>query len=540
MDRLPYPKRMLPIAAALTVVLIALAGLWLPGCSSAGDEAAAPVRTTAQAPTQAAALPDYWPTAGWRTSTPEQQGMSSAALVEVLDQIEQQRLDLHSLLIVRNGYLVADVYYDPYTAGQPVPVASVTKSIMSALVGIATDKGLIKDERAALLSFFPEKAVANLDDRKKAVTLQDLLTMTSGFDYPDTSDRSLSALFESKDWISFMLDRPVVTAPGSTFSYSTGSAHLLSGVLSKATGISAREFANENLFLPLGIAPVDAEHWGSDPQGSSFGGAGLSLTPRDMAKIGYLYLKNGEWDGRQVISSGWISSSTKPHATKDDRYGEGYLWTIDSTQGSFIAHGAGGQEIYVLPSKQLVVVMTAGLTAGQNQDFAPLKALFDGSVVPAVASDIALPADADGVARLADRINVAAHPLQPVSPLPALAHEVTGKIYELDANPAGWRTLQFTFADGESQASIAIDGTVLDPPVGLDNLFRVGQASGGVQRCFRGEWQPDGSFVIHEVDVGEQSELTHRIRFDGSALSITVTDSLWGQEMQIHGTAAPE
>jgi CubicO group peptidase (beta-lactamase class C family) len=296
--------------------------------------------------------PAYWPTDGWRASTPEEQGISSAALLKALDRVDEQQLNLHSLLVIRNGYLVSEVYYNPFTAEMAAPVASVTKSVTSALVGIAIDKGYIKDEQAKIVSFFPNKTIANLDARKQAMTVRDLVTMTGGLDYTDAVDPSAAQLVQSNDWVAFMLDRPMAADPGSTYSYSTGGAHLLSGVVAKATGESPRVFANENLFQPLGIAPVPESGWMADPQGVSFGGAGLSLTPRDMAKLGYLYLKEGKWDGQQIVSSSWAKSSTKLQTMKDDGYGEGYMWSLDTKQGSYFAHGAGGQEIYVLPSEQ--------------------------------------------------------------------------------------------------------------------------------------------------------------------------------------------
>ena len=217
------------------------------------------------------------------------------------------------------------------------------------------------------------------------------------------------------------------------------------------------------------------------------------LRPQDMAKIGYLYLKGGDWDGRQIVSSAWVDSSTKPQVAKGDGYSEGYLWTVDTDQGSFLAHGAGGQEIYVLPSEQLVVVMTAGLTWQQNRDFAPLKALFDDYLVPAITSDHALPPDAAGCAQLMDRSHQALSPLQPVAPLPAAALEASGKTYQLADNPSGWQTIRFVFAQGRPEVTVEVNGVAFDPPIGLDNVYRVGQAAGGVQRCLRGTWQPDGS-----------------------------------------------
>ena len=369
------------------------------------------------------------------------------------------------------------------------------------------------------------------------MTIEDVLTMRAGLDYPDLSDPTLAALTQSENWISFLLDRPMAAQPGSTFSYSTGATHLLSGVLAKSTGETPRVFANENLFGPLGIAPVSTDQWAADPQGLSLGGEGLLLTPRDMAKLGYLYLKGGIWDGRQSSRRPGSSKSTRLQTMKDDGYGEGYLWSLDTRQGSFMALGAGGQQIYVDPSKQLVVVMTAGLAPGQNRDFAPLKALFDDYVLPAVKSDKPLPPDTSAIAELKARIGRAISPLEPVPSLPALATQVSGRTYQMADNPAGWHTVQFIFGEGEPQASAVIDGVALDPPIALDNVCRVGQASGGSQRCLRGAWQSDGTFVIHEVDLGQLSEMIFSVRFEGNDVSITATESLSGSQMHLEGAA---
>jgi hypothetical protein len=267
-----------------------------------------------------------------------------------------------------------------------------------------------------------------------------------------------------------------------------------------------------------------------------------------MAKIGYLYLKGGKWDARQIVSSAWVNSSTRPHITRDDGYSEGYLWSLDTKQGSFMAHGAGGQEIYVLPSEQLVVVMTAGLTWGQNRDFAPLKALFDDYIVPAIKSDHALPADAAAYAQLTDRSRKALSPLQAVQPVPAAALQASGKTYKLANNPSGWDTIQFVFAEGQPQASVTINGVPPDPhwprlsprwttTIGLDNVYRVGQTTGGSQTWLRGSWQPDGTFVVHEIDLGQLPEPTFQIRFEQEHVSITVTNSFAEGETQLEGVA---
>jgi CubicO group peptidase (beta-lactamase class C family) len=237
--------------------------------------------------------PTYWPTDGWRSTTPEEQGMDSEKLAQMVEHIQQEQLDLHSLLIVRNGYLVSEIYAYPYSAGQVHFIASVTKSVIGALVGIAIQKGDIKDVQQPLFSLLSDQGVANLDEEKKAITLEDLLAMTSGLDCHENPAPGEVSMQTSQNWVQFMLDLPMVAQPGTKFNYCTSAIEVLSAVLQKATGMSAREFANQNLFAPLGIGSIQEALWPSDPQGVTTGGYGLALTSGEMAKLGYLFLNQG-------------------------------------------------------------------------------------------------------------------------------------------------------------------------------------------------------------------------------------------------------
>jgi CubicO group peptidase (beta-lactamase class C family) len=538
-------------ALVLLAGLLALLATASGGCGSSAPAittaagqtattAAAPAGTAAAGPAATTALTaGYWPTDDWRQSTPEDQGISSQALVKLLARVDEQQLNMHSLLIVRNGYLVTEAYWNPYTADERADVASVTKSVTSALIGIAIDKGYIRDEQATVLGFFADKSVSNLDDRKKAVTIQDLLTMTSGLPYSDVSDPTLAVMRQSPDWISFMLDQPMAAAPGTSFTYSTGATHLLSGILTASTGQTLRAFANENLFGPIGIPAVAEDQWPADPQGLSLGGASLRLTPRDMARLGYLYLKDGVWAGRPVISPEWIAESTALHTMKDDGFGEGYLWSLDPKQGSFWAFGRGGQQIYVFPAEQLVVVMTANLQPGENRDFTPLKTLFDDYLVPAIQSDGPLPADPAGVEDLNRQVRHAADPLQPVPALSATARRISGQTFDLAQNDSGWQTIQFDFTDGGAQSSVLVNGAPVDPPIGLDNVYRVGRTEEGPTLCMRGSWTAEDTFVVTQLTLGSPSETTARIRFAGDNISMTATEFPSGNTMTIQGTMRP-
>jgi CubicO group peptidase (beta-lactamase class C family) len=318
--------------------------------------------------------PDYWPTEGWRTSPPELQGMSSAPLRDMYDYIRDEDLPLDSLLIVRNGYIVYEDYPNPdvYDENDLHILHSVTKSFTSALVGIAVGQGYINSAQDSVLSYFPNRTIANLDAWKEAMTIEDLLNMMAGMEwdewtYPYTDARnSFFQMMFNADSIQFMLDRPMVAEPGTVWVYSGGASHLLAGLVHEATGHTPLEYANEFLFGPLGI---DASIWTADQQGVNFGGAELHLRPRDMAKFGFLYLNNGTWAGQQIIPAAWVEQSRQSAAYPWDDTGYGYQWWKQLSAGTYEARGLNSQWIVVCPEDQLVVVLTASDTTGRIWPF---------------------------------------------------------------------------------------------------------------------------------------------------------------------------
>ncbi len=224
-----------------------------------------------------------WPTAGWRTSTPEDQGLDSARLAEALLTIQQSGMHIHSLLLVRNGALVLDASFYPYDGSTPHELASVTKSVMTTLIGIAADRGSLKLDQP-MVSFFHDRQIANRDARKERVTVAHLASMSSGLEcVAEPDEPTLDEMRASQDWVQFVLDRKVVTEPGSTFVYCSPGMHLLSAILTESTGTSTLDFARQHLFDPLGIREV---YWPQDPRGYYLGGGDIHLHPRDAAKLG--------------------------------------------------------------------------------------------------------------------------------------------------------------------------------------------------------------------------------------------------------------
>jgi CubicO group peptidase (beta-lactamase class C family) len=379
------------------VALLALMALLL-GMAACGEKATPTTATPAQS---------YWPTQAWRTSTPEEQGMDSEMLADMLETIQEEDYEIDSVAVVRNGYMVVDATIFPFEPGSRHIIYSCTKSIVSALVGIAIDEGYIEGVDQLVLDFFPERTVANLDAYKEAMTLEDVLTMSTGLECRDSylyRWQGLLQMRQSEDWVQFMLDLPMAEEPGTRFEYCNGASFLLSAIIQGTTSMTALAFANEHLFGPLGIIDVE---WSSSPQGITIGWSDLCLTPHDMAKIGYLYLNEGLWDGKQIVSAEWVKASTREHisaGTLEDGYG--YQWWIDDS-GIYMALGYSGQYIVVVRDKDMVVVFVSDL---EERDFYIPQTLLNDFIIPAAKSTTPLPDNPDGVALLESRTEALANP----------------------------------------------------------------------------------------------------------------------------------
>lgn len=305
---------------------------------------------------------EYWPTAEWKTATPETQGMDSAKLM-VADAFVRERLpDAFSLLVVKNGYLIFEKYYSFGSPHKIAVVHSVTKSVTSALVGIALEKGHLQSVDQKLIEFFPEHITADSDPRKNQITIRHLLTMSAGFRWDDRGP-SMTNWYTGLDWIKGAIQLPQDNRPGEVFNYNSSSSHILSAILSEATQTSTLDFARANLFEPLGITSA---YWHKDPQGYCIGGFGLGLSARDLARFGFLYLNNGYWNGRSVVPEEWVKESTRMqiHAFGHPlygRFGYGYQWWVKEVDGcrSFRAWGRRGQYIVVVPELDMVVAVTS-------------------------------------------------------------------------------------------------------------------------------------------------------------------------------------
>ena len=302
-------------------------------------------------------------------------------LAELVKKIEDGDYgNIHSLIIIHNDSLALEEYFMAWNRDMPHNCYSVTKSVTSALVGIALDQDKIDGVEGKLLNYFPEyNDIKNLDERKESITLEHLLTMTAGFAWNEINPPYLDSegnpnpendaieLHESSDWIKHVLDLPMANAPGEKFLYNSGCTILLSGIITNTTGQSAEEFAKENLFSKIGITNWE---WDTSLDGITNTGWGLVLHPVDMAMFGYLFLKNGLLNGEQIVPKDWLNESTRRHLSI-----YGYHWYVmpaamiedhPEANGIFYATGYGGQHIMIVPSINMVIVTTAENFTGQG------------------------------------------------------------------------------------------------------------------------------------------------------------------------------
>lgn len=272
---------------------------------------------------------------------------------------------LHSLLVSRHGKLVLEYYGRGVRPGRPANIKSAAKSVISTLVGVAIDRGLIKSVREPIVTFFPELR-RDADPRKQAITIEDLLTMRSGLE--STSGEHYGPWVRSRNWVAYALGRPLVADPGTGMQYSTGTSHLLSAILTKVAKASTWQFAQRTLGRPLGITIA---RWPRDPQGIYFGGNEMLMTPRQMIAFGELYLNDGRAGGAQVVPAAWVETSCVPRTTSrfDPGREYGYGWWIDEIGGrrSCFAWGFGGQYIMVFREQGLVVAATSSTAAGDER-----------------------------------------------------------------------------------------------------------------------------------------------------------------------------
>lgn len=292
----------------------------------------------------------------WQHDTLENHNINDSEINSVHNIIDEYPINAE--VIVKDGVIVDEYYKEGYDQNSVFTLQSTSKSITSALIGIAIDKGYIEGVNVPISTYFPQ-ILESGSEYKSQITIWNLLTHTTGLDASDTAN--WDEWLASDNWVNYVLERPATSRPGTVFSYFTGNTHLLSAILQQATGMTALEFGRQYLFGPLDIESAECS---TDPQGISDGGNGFALNIYNMAKIGELYLNNGVWNGEQIISSQWIQDSTRLQFDRSSGSADyGYQWWVrtfgDNNYPAYFAQGHFGQYIFVVPDIDLVVAITS-------------------------------------------------------------------------------------------------------------------------------------------------------------------------------------
>jgi CubicO group peptidase (beta-lactamase class C family) len=353
-----------------------------------------PVGTDGRPATYAYAIPADMAD-GLRAGDATEVGFDTASVARLMNRVlDGTYPDVHGILVYHGGKLVIEEYFYGYDRERIHQMRSASKSIVSALVGIAIDRRALDGDGELVTKHLPYERYANPDPRKDRLTLRDLLTMRSGLgcdDWDGGSPGNESRVYQSEDWVKYVLDLPMVESPGTKGRYCSGNVLVAGRIVERATGKPLLAFAQENLFTPLGIRARDVRWDFTLTSSNAATFAQLYLRPRDMLKLGVLFHQKGSWGGRQVISREWVARSTARWSTVGDQ-GYGYFWWHQWVDAStpdgprrvdmVVATGNGGQKIYLVPSLDLVVVLTGGRYNAQS----PATAIMAKELLPALLS----------------------------------------------------------------------------------------------------------------------------------------------------------
>lgn len=382
-----------------------------------------------------------------RTS-PEAQGIRSAALLQFVEALDHQINEVHSFMLLRHGAVVAEGWWSPNEADQPHLIFSLSKSFTSTAVGLAAAEGYFSlDDR--VISFFPDEAPADPSANLSSMTVRHLLTMSNG----QAFDTWLAMVGRPDgDWVRGFFDVPVTHPPGTQFLYNTGATYMLSAIVQKTTGVKLMDYLRPRLFEPLGI---QNPRWQESPQGITAGGIGLCITTEDIAKFGQLYLQQGRWQDKPLLPVGWTDEATSLQITNaghpNPDWGQGYgyqFWRC--RHGAYRGDGVFGQYCIIMPEQDAVLAITSGVDIFDMQQ--PLNLVWD-LMLPAMQPE-SLPEDTESQQRLTEKLADLAHPPVKGAAQSPTALQVNHRTYRFEDNSLGIRGLVFDFAEDGCTASL--------------------------------------------------------------------------------------
>lgn len=447
-----------------------------------------------------------------RTS-PESQGLSSQAVLDFLDDAARKGLELHSFMLVRNGCVIAEGWWNPYQPHLRHSLYSLSKSFTATAIGMAVEENLL-NLTDRVVDFFPDKRPSSLDARWQALTVEHLLTMTTGH-REDTLERVLGA--PDGDWIKAFFACPLELEPGTTFVYNTPATYMLSAILQRAAGEKLIDYLRPRLFEPLGIAdPV----WLECPQGINTGGFGLSITTEDIAKFGLLFLNKGMWNGVRLISADWINRASSKQVsnfvadpTSDWQQGYGYqMWMC--RHRAYRGDGAFGQFCVVMPEQNAVVAITAGVPTMQPV----LDCIWD-NILPHFGET--LPENPGLHSRLQDRLSRLSLPILPGEWNAGDAAKIDGQRYTLEPNELGLTWVEFAADRGEIQLTLGEKGKAVTLKAGFGRYAASQTEEEGLcQAC--AAWEDESTLVVLARFVETPFSRTAVMRFIGDELTLEI------------------
>jgi len=485
------------------------------------------------------ATPDYWPTEGWRSATPESQGVSSEILTDLVMEIQANRHPIDYVLVIRNGYIILEAEFYPYSGQEKTNVHSVTKSVTSALIGRLLYDGHLSSLQTPVLDFFPEYQDIPGFDEKSKITIENLLHMADGIQW-DEHGRSysdpqniLNQGYEKDDSLRFYLEQPGIAPPGTTFQYNTAIGDLLLELASRLTEMETPDLLEKSLFSPLGIETYSLfEH----SPGFYKGGDALQIKPRDLAKIGFLFLHQGLWEDQRLLSQDFIQASSRPHPYTLTGPSYGYQWWIQDL-GFYYAHGSGSQVLVVDPKNNTVAVF---LARSSRHDLS--ERLYSRLLWPHMGSSGTMeekPLAQEKLQALLTKIK-SPEPRTP-EPLPPLAHRISGRTYVFEENPMGWESLIFRFGAEESLFELTSTFGTMEFSIGMNNVFRsVFEKEEQVDILSRGRWMSENAFALEIRSPAWRYSLFQRFTFIDEELRLNVSaEGSWSHSMVLNAMATP-
>jgi len=479
----------------------------------------------------------YWPTENWIVSTPEEQGVDSEKLLKMFEFIQSSStLDFHSILIIRNGYIITEAYWAPYNKNTTHNIKSASKSILSALVGIALEKNCLKSLEQKVFEFYPEYVNETL---KQNISLYNLLTMTTGLDWKENAGPSP---YDLENWNKV----PMKYNPGEMFEYNTAMTHMMSAILSKACGESTKDLADKWLFEPLGIKNYQ---WRKGEDGIYHGGSDIFLIPRDMAKFGFLFLNNGMWNEKTIVSKEWVKKSTSRivEIPNDISYAVdtdyGYWWWIQ--EKAYIAQGAGGQYIIVNPDLDLVVVFTADGFDDINLYDKFMHQFLEDYIYSSVTSNVTMPAKPVVLEKMNDIMQELENPEEiPIKQMPKIATVISTNNYVLEKNDIGFQSTSFIFSDSKCVWIYDLSEQRVNLQVGLNGKYLINEVGismginpNGEKIACKGYWDCNAFIIEHHI-IGDPSKQIFKFSFDGDNINMNLTTI--GMDVAIQGTKKKE